>query len=247
ALGIESMDFEGSLLYGAALGAVGILFTAVTAVFVQISESSRGAIGMSFAVLGVAYLIRAVGDVGNETLSWLSPLGWALGAEVYVNNYWWPIVLTSGIALVLVILALYLNAIRDLESGFLPAKPGRNHASPFLQSPFGLTFRIQRTGLIAWAVGMILVGASFGSILGDLESFFEDVDVMQELINPVNGYSLTEQFITMLMSTMAMIGTIPVLMAMLKLIGEEKKNRTEHLLSRAVSRTRLIVSSFFLS
>src|SRR5690625_2936230 len=38
ALGIESMDLHGSLLYGAALGATGIFFTAVTALFAQLSE-----------------------------------------------------------------------------------------------------------------------------------------------------------------------------------------------------------------
>ena len=139
----------------------------------KLSESSRGTIGLSFAVLGVAYLIRAIGDAGNETLSWFSPLGWVLGAEVYVNNYWWPILLTLGMAFALVILALYLNAIRDLESGFLPSKPGRKYASLFLQSPLGLTLRLQRTGLIAWAIGMYILGASYGSVLGDMESFFQ--------------------------------------------------------------------------
>ena len=45
ALGIESMDLEGSLLYGAALGATGIFFTAVTAIFAQLSENSEGRLG----------------------------------------------------------------------------------------------------------------------------------------------------------------------------------------------------------
>ena len=67
-MGIESMDLEGSLLYGAALGATGIFFTAVTAIFAQLSENARGTIGFAFTVLGVSYLVRAVGDVGNETL-----------------------------------------------------------------------------------------------------------------------------------------------------------------------------------
>lgn len=246
-LGIESMDLEGSLLYGAALGATGMFFSAVTAVFAQMSESSRGTIGLSFAVLGVAYLIRAIGDAGNEMLSWFSPLGWVLGAEVYVTNYWWPILLTIGVAVAIVILALYLNAIRDLESGFLPSKPGRKYASTFLQSPLGLTLRLQRTGLIAWAIGMYVLGASYGSVLGDLDAFFSGNDMLEKLLTPVPGFSLTEQFLTMLMSVMAMFCTIPTLMAMLKLIGEEKKNRTEHLLSRAVSRTRLMGSSLIVS
>ncbi|MFB4162314.1 hypothetical protein ACE1TI_00460 [Alteribacillus sp. JSM 102045] len=73
ALGIESMDVKGSLLYGAALGAVGCFFTGITALFAQLSESSCGTIGLSFTMLGVSYLIRAISDVSNETLSWFSP------------------------------------------------------------------------------------------------------------------------------------------------------------------------------
>ncbi|MEG0260207.1 MAG: ABC transporter permease, partial [Lysinibacillus sp.] len=196
-LNIESMSLEGSLIYGAALGATGLFFTALTAVFAQLSESSRGTIGLSFGALILAYLIRAVGDVGNETLSWFSPLGWIVGSQAFVNNYWWPIMLTVGIALILALLALYLNASRDLGSGFIPAKPGREHASTFLQSPFGLSLTLQRTGLIAWAIGIFILGASYGSVLGDLESFIKDIDMMGELLAPVEGFSLTEQFITM--------------------------------------------------
>lgn len=247
ALRIESIDLKGSLLYGAALGAIGIFFTAATAVFAQLAESSRGATGLSFILLGLAYLIRAAGDVGNEILSWFSPLGWVLSAEVYVNNYSWPILLTVGVAIILVILALYLNAIRDLAAGFLRSKRGREYASPFLQSPTGLMLRLQRTGLVTWAIGMYILGASYGSVLGDLEAFFEGNDMLEDLLTPIEGFSLTEQFIAMLMSIMAMFCTIPALLAMLKLVEEERKNRTEHLLSRAVSRTRLIGSSYLAS
>ncbi|MBS4210081.1 ABC transporter permease [Bacillus sp. FJAT-50079] len=246
ALGDKSMDLDGSLLYGAALGATGIFFAAITAVFSQISENSRGTIGLSFAILGISYLIRAVGDVSNEALSWFSPLGWVLGAEVYVNNYWWPILLTIGVSFIFIILALYLNAIRDLESGFLPSKPGKKHASTFLQSPLGLTLRLQRTGLITWAIGMFVLGASYGSVLGDLDAFIKDNEILRAALT-AEGFSFTEQFITMLMSIMAMLSTIPALMSVLKLIGEERKNRTEQLLALAVSRTRLIGSSLLVS
>lgn len=248
ALGIESMDLEGSLLYGAALGATGIFFTAITALFAQLSDNSRGTIGYSFAVLGVAYLIRAIGDVSNETLALFSPLGWILRSEVYVNNYWWPIILTISVALVIVVLALYLNSIRDLDAGFIPAKPGRKNASSSLQSPLGLALRLQRTGIIAWAIGMFILGVSYGSVLGDLESFIETNEMMKELLlTSSTGFSLTEQFLTMLMSIISMICTIPPLMLILKLRGEEKKNLTEHLLARAVSRTHLIGSFTLIS
>lgn len=247
ALGIESIDLKGSLLYGAALGATGIFFTAITALFAQLSENTRGTIGLSFTVLGLAYLIRSIGDVGNETLSWSSPLGWILGTEVYVNNYWWPIALTVGVALVIIVLSLYLNAIRDLDSGFLPSKPGKKYASSFLRSPIGLAYRLQQSGIIAWAIGMFILGASYGSVLGDLDAFMKEIEMIGEIFSSEGGYSLTEQFLTMLMSIIAMICTIPTLMVVLKLKGEEKKNRTEHLLARAVSRTRVLASYFIIS
>ena len=247
ALGIESIDLHGSILYGAALGATGIFFTAITALFAQLSENTRGAIGFSFTLLMVAYLVRAVGDVSYEQLSMVSPLGWILATEVYVNNYWWPILLTVSVAIVFVALALYLNSIRDLESGFLPSRPGKKHASRFLQSPFGLAFRLQRTGIIAWAIGMFVLGSSYGSVFGDLEMFLESSDMMREMLQAAEGFSLTEQYLSMLMSVISMICTIPALMFILKLKGEEKNNRTEHLLARAVSRPKVMGSYLIVS
>ncbi|HEY9441541.1 MAG TPA: ABC transporter permease, partial [Streptomyces sp.] len=59
AMGIESVGTGGSLLYGFAHAAVGILFAAVAAVTVQITAHTRGASGMALAVVGLAYVLRA--------------------------------------------------------------------------------------------------------------------------------------------------------------------------------------------
>ena len=236
----ESLTLEGSLLYGAALGATGIFFTAITALMAQVSETSRGTIGYSFAVLGVAYLVRAVGDVSNEMLSWFSPLGWILGTETYVNNYWWPVVLTIGVAVVVIGVAFYLNSIRDVGSGFIQAKPGKTYASSGLLSSLGLPLHLLKTLIISWAIGVFVLGVSYGSVFGDLDTFFESTEMMEELLNPVEGFSLTEQFLALLMSIISMLCTIPPLLMFLKLRGEEKKGRLEHVTARAISRARII-------
>lgn len=75
ATGVKGVDLEGSLLFGAVLGAVGLLYAAAAALFSQIADTSAGAVSYSFIFLGVSYLLRAVGDVGNETFALLSPLG----------------------------------------------------------------------------------------------------------------------------------------------------------------------------
>ncbi|MCM3739462.1 ABC transporter permease [Oceanobacillus luteolus] len=242
ALGLESMDLEGSLLYGASLGATGIFFTGTAAIFNQIVASGRGATGLSIAVLLLAYLIRAVGDVTNESLSLLSPLGLVTRTEVYSNNNWWPILLLLGFSMVLFLLANYLNAVRDGGAALIGTRNGRKHASRFLGNPIGFVLRITRTASISWAIGLFVLGMSYGSVMGDLESFFQGNELLEKMLIEKEGYTLTEQFIPMLMLVMAILACIPPVMNMNKLIGEERKNRTEHVLATPVSRTKLMAS-----
>lgn len=137
ALGEESMGLNGSLLYGAALGVTGLLFAAATALFVQLTSNARSASAYSLAFMGIAYLVRAAGDVNNEALARVSPLGLVLRTQAFVNDYWWPIFVMLGLTVVITVIAFYLNAVRDLGEGLIPARPGRKSASSLLQSPMG--------------------------------------------------------------------------------------------------------------
>ena len=241
-LGLEGMDMAGSLLYGAVLGVTGIFFAAATIFIAQLTETSRGALGFAFTFMGLSYLLRAVGDLGGEALSLISPLGLILRTEVYVNNYWWPIFIMAVASIVVILLAFRLNTIRDLEAGFIAARPGPNRASRFLQSPLGLILRLQRTTIIGWTIAILVLGVSYGSIFGDVDAFFQTSDIFELLLPGTEGFSLTDQFTATLLAVMAMIGMIPVLLTMLKLRSEEQANRTEHILARAVSRRRVFGS-----
>lgn len=242
ALGYDSMDFNGCLLYGASLGAAGIFFVALTGFFAQLTSNTRTAMGYSFGFLILAYIVRGIGDVENEILSLLSPLGLILRTEAFVNNYWWPVLLTIGISAAIFGLSLYLNSIRDTGAGFIPARPGRKTASGLLASPLGLALRLQRAAIIAWTIGMLVLGVSYGSVMGDLEGFLESSELIRQMIPESEGFNLTQRFVSMLMTILSILGTIPVLMFILKHRSEEKGRRTEHLLSRAVSRYSILGS-----
>ncbi len=246
ALQIESMNFTGSMLYGVVLGVTGLFFSALAAFFAQLTENPRSAASFSMAALGVLYMMRAAGDIGSETLARLSPMGLILRTEVYVRNLWWPVPIVLLISMVIMALAFYLNAIRDMGQGFLQAKPGRKHASALLLAPGGLMLRLLGGTIIGWLVGSLALGISYGSIMGDLEAFLDN-DMLKQILPAKPGFSLTELFITMLMSVMAITATIPCLNAALKLHSEEKRNHMEHLASRAVSRTGMMMSSFIIS
>lgn len=94
---------------------------------------------------------------------------------------------------------------------------------------------------------MLVLGASYGSVMGDLESFFEGNEMLEQMLIEEEGYSLTEQFIPMLLLVMGILATVPPVMAMNKLIGEERKQRVEHLLSKAISRSKLLGSYLFIA
>ncbi|MEW9676715.1 ABC transporter permease [Lentibacillus sp. L22] len=239
-LGIEGMNIEGCFLYGFILGATGLLFAAFTAVFAQTSETSRGTTMCAFMVLIIAYLVRAIGDVSSDTLSWISPLGWTVRSDVFSDNDWLPVILLFIFAIVFGVVAFCLHAIRDLGSGFISARKGKTHASAFLQTPIGLTLRLQRTNIIAWSIGLLALSASFGAILGDLETYFSDIELVQAFVDMKSDATMTEQFITLLMAIMSLISLIPVIMVGLRLKGEETRNLTENIYSRAVSRTRVL-------
>jgi ABC-2 type transport system permease protein len=240
ALDIEGIGVESAFLYGSILGATGFIFAAITFIFAQASETSRGTSLFSFSALILFYLIRAVGDVNDDVFSYFSPLGWTVRTEVFIHNKWWPILLLAGVGIVCVVVAYYLNSIRDMQSGFIRERKGRKYASIFLKNPVGLIFRLQRTNILAWGVCLFLLSAAFGAVLGDLETYFSDMELMQVYLGSDTGESMMEQFIILLMAIMSLISTIPSIMTILKIKGEENKHLTENFYSRAVSRTRLM-------
>lgn len=234
------MESGGALLYGLTLGGIGIFFSGIAIVCAQLSESARGATSLSMVVLAISYIIRSAGDVSESVLSRFSPLGWVTFVQPFSANNGWPIVCCMIGGILLGWLAWILQGRRDLGAGFIHPKSGRTHASRYLSTPFALTLRLQRTGMIIWAVGMLVLGISYGSVLGDLESFFDGNELLKNMLAGNTDQSVAEQFLPLLMLVMALIATIPSVLAMHKLAGEEKVDRIDSVLGRSVSRTHLM-------
>src|SRR5947209_15816299 len=67
-----------ALAFGWAL--TGCVFGAVAAVTAQVFEQARAATGAALALLGLAAVVRGVGDIRSahgSLLSWFSPIAWA--------------------------------------------------------------------------------------------------------------------------------------------------------------------------
>jgi len=247
-MGVEGIGFGGSMLYGLVLGVSAMVFAAITAIFCQLSASSNGASALSGITLGIFYMVRGAGDsAGNEFLACLSPIGLAVRSQVYVNNYIWPSLVLILLTAIFVVLAFYLNSIRDLGQGFIAAKPGRAEAKKSLLSPFGFSWRLLKTGLIAWVIAMFMTASSYGSVLGDLPKFIGNspeylqlIGVPEAIVNIMSETDKAEIIVTYFMAFITMMMTlvciVPALIATLKVRSEEKEGRAEHIIARVVSR-----------
>jgi ABC-2 type transport system permease protein len=88
-LAANDLDRGDGLLFGASVGAVGLVFAGITALTVQVTEYSRSATGLAGAMLGAAWAVRAAGDMISDyggPLSWFSPLAWSNQTRPYVEG-----------------------------------------------------------------------------------------------------------------------------------------------------------------
>ncbi|MDP7726745.1 MULTISPECIES: ABC transporter permease [Mycobacterium] len=238
---------DGSLAFCAALAGSGLVFTAVAAVAAQLSPSARVARGFAFAVLGIAFTLRAVGDAGSGALSWLSPLGWSLQVRPYAGNHWWVLLLHLATTVVLTAVAFRLLAGRDVGAGLFAERSGRDTASAALGGVLGLAWRLDRGALVVWTVGLVLYGLLIGSVtygIGDELGGAAGRDILARL----GGTSALEQgFITVGFGMLGMIAAAFAVSLSLRVHQEETSQRAETLLAGSVSRSRLLGSHLLMA
>lgn len=178
ALLTTDLDPVGSLALTGGIVMVGLVFAGVSAVASQLTAHARAATSLGMAVLGVAFLLRAVGDVrgpqSTSVLTWLSPFGWAQATRAYVDERFWPLAIGVVVAVVLVVVAFWLVGRRDLGTGLLAERLGRPRASARLTGMVALTLRRQSGSILSWGIGIVVMGAFIGLLAGELVDFIAD-------------------------------------------------------------------------
>lgn len=246
ALGVETMTWRGSLTFGAAVAAVGFVFAGVAAVTAQLTENARTASSSAGLVLALAYVLRAIGDVGNETASWFSPIGWAQATEAYFADDLAPLGLALLTAAVLLTVSTVLSRQRDVGAGVLSTRPGPATAGPALGGPFGLTWRLVRGNLVGWTAGLLAFGLMYGPVLSEASTFLEDVPIMAEFLPDADATG-AELFGATVIALAAIACAVPALQVLLRLRTEEVAGRAGPLLATPLSRARWMVSGLVLA
>jgi ABC-2 type transport system permease protein len=228
----------GSIAFGASRGGAGLFFAGVAAVGMQVNQSTGGAYGLVGAVLGGSFILRAAGDVGDGTLSWLSPIGWTQAMRPYADERWWPLLLLLAGAAGLTAGAFVLLGGRDDGAGLVAPRPGPARAGRALGHPLGLALRLMRGALIGWGLGLFVAGVSIGMTGQDVESLLGDSEEVDKLYGQAGG-SLVDNYFALTLATMGLIGTAFAIQAILRMRTEETGGRIEPLLAAALGRPRL--------
>ncbi|WP_051298985.1 ABC transporter permease [Arthrobacter castelli] len=236
-----------SLAIGAGVGLAGLVFGAVAAVTAQLSEHARAASGMAGAVLGLAYVLRGVGDaqeIGGSFLSWLSPIGWTQQTRAFVDLRWWPLLLCIALTAVLLVAAFLLAGRRDVGAGLMAAKRGRANATPALVHPAGLALRMERGSILGWAVGLFLTGLLTGSLGQGIVDSFESQPQLAEVFGGGSGGDLLRQTMASFLGFFAMGVAVFAVVSVNRMRKEETEGRTGAVLATDITRPHWLLSTF---
>jgi ABC-2 type transport system permease protein len=233
----EGLPVAGSLAMGVSFAVLGFVFLGVTGVCAQVSENPRVVSGVAGAVLGAAYLVRAIGDAGSGALSWASPIGWAQKARPYAGESWWPLALCLVVAAVLVALAVGLSRRRDFAAGLVPPSPGPARGARRLDGRLGLAVRLQRGVVVGWTVGVLSMAVAWGSVAGSIDDFVQDNDAVRDFIARSGSAGLVDSYLATSFIILALIVAGAALQIVTRVRAEEADGRAEALLAGPLRRS----------
>ena len=225
----------GSLVLGGSVAGVGLVAIGVGAVAGQVTSTSRGANALGSVVLGVFYVLRMVGDLGDGRLTWVSPIGWGQQMQPWGANSWWPFIMLVGLTGVLLAVAARLEARRDLGAGLMADRPGPTGAPARYSAPLGLALRLQRGPIFGWSATIVLCALLFGSVVQALTQLFADAGSTATVMIGGTG---VEALLSMLVLMIAMLTTVFALQSATTLRADEASGIIEPQLAGALSRTR---------
>lgn len=244
--GVDTITAQGAFLFGVSIGMAGIAGAMIALVMSQIMATSSGAAGSSLGIIGLLYIVRAGTDISNIDLSMANPMGWSYLTYPFTKNNWTPLIFALIFYVIMMILAFVLEGGRDMGAGYLPEREGRERANKSLLSVTGLFVRINKSVIISWLTGFLVLGVAYGSVYGDMQTFLESSEMMRKMFT-LSGVSIEESFTAMIIMVMTgMVSILPIAIVN-KLFSEETRLHLSQIYSTKVTRAKLYWTSIVIA
>ena len=242
-LPFAGLPAAGSAAFALTIGSCGLAFTGISAVAAQLTSGARAARGLAIGMLGLSFLVRAIGDSagasGPAWLTWVLPLGWTEMLRPFGGVRWWVLALPLALCALGIWAAFALAARRDHGAGLLPDRPGRPSASGLLRGPLSLAWRLQWPALVGWAAGYAFIFAVCGAAAKGIGQLFGTSGALRTEFARLGGQAaIVNAYLAALMLLAGLVAAAYGVSAVLRLHAEETATRADPVLSGAVGRAR---------
>src|SRR5699024_11566722 len=97
---------------------------------------------------------------------------------------------------------------------------------------------INKGTIISWMIAFIIMGAAYGSIYGDMQTFLESNEMMKEMFSH-SGVSIEKSFTSTIMMVMIVLVSILPIVIVNKLFSEEIRLHLSQIFASKVTRSTL--------
>jgi ABC-2 type transport system permease protein len=239
----DGFTLTANVLYSFGLALTGLMFSALALVIVQLFATATTVRTASFMIFGVLYIGRAFTDISALDFSRFNPLAWIYLMSLSVGNHGGYLLVMLVLTVLLSLVALKLQTGRDVSGSLLIDKEKRHQPSKLYSTILGFVIKNAQSQVVIWLVSALLMGASYGSIFGDIDSFIKDNATIQAMfvVNP--NFNLAEQFISVISMILVVLAIIPVI-ALIGRLGKDERLGRLDLLFVKTSRVKLLLMTW---
>ena len=248
-----TFNFTTSLFFALSLISGIAEFLVIGALASQLMPIRSRAVGLSTVVFGVFYMLRLIADTTNARwLLNLSPLGWIEKLQPMYNSQ--PIwLLPIGLFIIIVgSLAVFFAGRRDLGVGVLANKDSARAHLRLLNSPLGVSIRMNRALILGWLITIAVAAFIYGQlansvIVSSLGNSKAGKKALNKLAVQSHIHTLTAQAFLGITFFLVMIMTMFFVASIIgRMREEEAEGFLDNFLVRPVSRIRWILSKILL-
>ena len=207
------------------------MFLAVGSLTSQLAATRRAAAGIAGGVLGLAFVLRAVGETvaGARWVLWVSPIAWVDRMRPLTGTAYGPLLPIGLFVAACAWGATLLARRRDVGAALLPSRDTSEAHTRLLSSPMRLSLRLSRNTTIAWGLGVMLFAAIFGVVSSAVTDSFGDNQSVSDIFKRLGASLSARGYVGV---TFVMLGAVTGLVAATFVSGgraEEADGRLEHI------------------
>lgn len=248
---VSGQAVASSVLLGMTLAGVSAFFASVAAVTCQLVDVRRRAAGLAAAVLGLAWIVRMIGDSTDPRawLRWLTPLGWMEVLRLYGEPDPLALIPLLLAPVALAVVAVMLRTRRDTGAALLVSEAGREPRLRHLGSPAAFAWRSNEAVLLAWIVGVGAFAAVMGAIVSTMIDWLAGDEGYQRILSAMGmDQAVTNKgFLAFIAINLGLVVALQVAWRLGGTRTEEESGRLEAILARPVTRLRWLGGNALLS